>query len=89
MSEPIDRYFGQTVAAARAGLSSVDHFGTPIYGPLGACIYCRQALFDGGLVSGWTHAGPDLCTEGGDFGCNDSPDSDDDGVGGHALAVIR
>lgn len=89
MSDPIDRYFGQSAETARAALPVVDHYGTPIYGPLGKCLYCAEPLFDGALVSGWTGVGPDLCTEGGDFGCDDSPETTRDGVGGHAIGVQR
>ena len=47
----------------------------------GRCKHCEEPIFldfaDGGGC-------PDWCTEGGDYGCADSPDTTDDGTGGHA-----
>jgi hypothetical protein len=43
-------------------------------------MYCKQSVYldiaEGGGV-------PDWRTDGGDYGCVDSPDSTDDGTGGH------
>lgn len=48
-----------------------------------ACLWCGQDLVDGREESGYTGKGPDWMTEDGDFGCGDSPDTGDDGTGGH------
>lgn len=56
------------------------HIGSPR--ALNTCIWCGMAITNGAAVSGWTNPGPDWMVDG-DFGCGESPVTDDDGMGGH------
>lgn len=44
------------------------------------CIYCKQKIYVDVLIGGGV---PDWSTEDGDFGCDKSPETDDEGAGGH------
>lgn len=46
------------------------------------CIWCKRRLTDGRLESGWIGEGPDWMDDG-DFGCDCSPTTSEDGVGRH------
>ena len=50
------------------------------------CVHCREPIYldiaEGGGV-------PDWCTHDGDYGCFESPDTDDEGTGGHMPTVRR
>ena len=48
------------------------------------CHWCEQLLVDGKMASGYTGPGPDWCTEDGDYGCDASPETSEEGVGSHA-----
>jgi hypothetical protein len=43
------------------------------------CVHCGQKIYVDVLIGGGV---PDWSTEGGDFGCPDSPDTNEDGTGG-------
>jgi hypothetical protein len=47
------------------------------------CLWCAERIRDGRDESGYTGDGADWMTDDGDFGCGDSPDSGEDGTGGH------
>ena len=47
------------------------------------CLWCGQSLVDGREESGFTGEGPDYMTKDGDYGCDDSPDTGEDGTGSH------
>lgn len=57
-----------------------DAFLLNAQGAKSKCKYCRQDIcldiVEGGGV-------PDWCTEDGDYGCDKSPDTNDEGTGGH------
>lgn len=57
-----------------------DAFIESAQGAQGQCIHCGEAIYldivEGGGV-------PDWRTSDGDYGCSDSPDTSEDGVGGH------
>jgi hypothetical protein len=44
------------------------------------CAQCREKIYCDVLIGGGV---PDWCTLGGDFGCDESPETDEDGCGGH------
>ena len=46
------------------------------------CIWCKRRLTDGREESGWIGDGPDWM-DNGDFGCGDSPITNEDGTGRH------
>ena len=46
------------------------------------CVWCGRMTTDGATESGWTGDGPDPMIDG-DFGCDASPESSEDGVGSH------
>lgn len=49
------------------------------------CTNCGQVVRDGKEESGFTGDGPDWCTADGDFGCDYSPDTNENGVGNHTI----
>ena len=53
---------------------------------VGICHQCGQVIVDGRADSGATEYDP--MTLDGDFGCDDSPDTGEDGVGSHELAEL-
>ena len=58
----------------------LNHFIVNAHGAEGACKNCQQKIYldllEGGGVADWK-------TKGGDYGCDQSPDTCPDGVGGH------
>ena len=48
------------------------------------CFWCDLSIIDGKVGSGYTGPGPDWCTEEGDYGCDNSPETCAEGVGSHA-----
>ena len=46
------------------------------------CHWCDQYLVDGKEESGYTGPGPDWCADG-DYGCDQSPETTEEGVGPH------
>ena len=52
------------------------------------CLWCGQILVDGADLSGFTGPGPDYMTTDGDFGCDPSPDTNEDGCGSHTPDVV-
>ncbi len=50
------------------------------------CIFCGQHVFDKHEESGF-EGGPDWATEDGDFGCDSSPETTEDGCGSHAAST--
>lgn len=53
------------------------------------CIWCKHVLEDGSAESGYTGPGADWCVDG-DYGCSESPETTDEGVGCHmTLADVR
>lgn len=57
-----------------------DAFMHNVEGAQSVCSQCRQRIYvdisEGGGIADWS-------TEDGDFGCNKSPDTNDEGVGSH------
>ena len=57
-----------------------DAFMEHAQGAQGWCVHCRKAIYldiaEGGGVPDWSDGA-------GDYGCPASPDTDDDGTGGH------
>lgn len=53
---------------------------------IGICRQCDSVIVDGRADSGATEYDP--MTLGGDYGCDESPDTNEDGVGGHELAEL-
>lgn len=49
------------------------------------CRFCKRGVLDGSEESGYTGDDPDWMTEDGDFGCDYSPETSEDGVGSHAV----
>lgn len=49
---------------------------------IGHCLWCGERLVNGANLSGYVK-GPDYMTPDGDFGCGESPDTQEDGTGGH------
>lgn len=63
---------------------------TPMYADrraIARCLWCKKPLVDGADVSGFAK-GPDYMTKDGDFGCWESPDTNEDGSGSHTPDVV-
>jgi len=58
----------------------LDLFLRNVEGAIGTCRYCHQPISVDVLIGGGV---PDWSTDGGDFGCEASPETDDEGMGGH------
>ena len=56
--------------------------GKPTKFPDEVCVWCGQMTTDGAEESGWMGQGPDPMIDG-DFGCHESPETSEDGCGGH------
>jgi hypothetical protein len=59
----------------------LDSFLSNVEGAESTCKHCGETIYLDLLVGGGC---PDWSTEDGDYGCSDSPDTDEDGTGGHA-----
>lgn len=55
-------------------------FVETVEGAESTCIHCGEKIYVDILIGGGC---PDWSTEDGDFGCPDSPDTNEDGTGGH------
>jgi hypothetical protein len=58
----------------------LDSFLANVENAEGTCTYCGEKIYVDVLVGGGV---PDWSTECGDFGCGNSPDTTDEGCGGH------
>ena len=58
----------------------LDAFLQTVEGAESICAQCHEPIFVDVLIGGGT---PDWSTTDGDFGCADSPDTCEDGTGGH------
>ena len=64
-------------------------YGTELvddYHPV-SCLWCGLTLTDGRIGSGFTGKGPDWCANG-DYGCDASPDSGEDGFASHTPNIL-
>lgn len=52
------------------------------------CLWCKESLVDGADLSGFTGSGPDYMTKDGDFGCDHSPDTNEEGCGSHTPDTV-
>jgi len=58
----------------------LNHFLRNVEGAKGCCIQCKQDIYVDVLIGGGI---ADWSTEDGDFGCHNSPETTDEGMGGH------
>lgn len=59
----------------------LDSFLNNVEGAESTCKYCGERIYVDVLIGGGV---PDWSTEDGDFGCSNSPDTGEEGTGGHA-----
>lgn len=64
-------------------LDQMEFYRRQNYTYLDPCVFCRRALYDGKIESGFSGEGEDPVTSDGDFGCNSNPINDDEGTGPH------
>jgi len=58
----------------------LDAFLESVEGAESTCVHCKEKIYVDVLIGGGV---PDWSTESGDFGCDKSPDTSEDGTGGH------
>jgi hypothetical protein len=58
----------------------LDAFLRTVEGAQSTCRYCNRAIYVDVMIGGGV---PDWSTEKGDFGCDESPYTHEDGTGGH------
>ena len=58
----------------------LDAFLESVEGSQSVCVHCQQPIYVDIMEGGGV---PDWSTEDGDFGCSSSPDTNDEGTGGH------
>ena len=56
---------------------------------IATCLWCGEDLVDGKEESCFTGEGPDYMTDDGDYGCNESPDTGEDGTGSHTPNRVK
>jgi hypothetical protein len=57
------------------------------YGKPERCVYCGLTVYNARHLSG--SIAPDWATSGGDFGCGDSPDTNEEGTGDHVPHLFQ
>lgn len=58
----------------------LDAFLESVEGAESVCVHCGEKIYVDVLIGGGV---PDWSDNSGDFGCADSPDTNEDGTGGH------